>query len=79
MEFFFLSLFISLISFTVNVADTLGGHINSLLCDAEKRVHELGGAEESQPQGVYNTRASFSSIICEYSLLTSYHISLPYI
>ncbi|XP_055679772.1 uncharacterized protein LOC129787936 isoform X3 [Lutzomyia longipalpis] len=42
--------------------NTLGGHLNSLLRDAENRIQELGSADEI-PQTPYSTRASFSSII----------------
>ncbi|KAG4075868.1 hypothetical protein HA402_003694 [Bradysia odoriphaga] len=44
-------------------SDSLGNHLNSLLHDAENRIHELGSGAEDISQPPFSTRASFSSII----------------
>lgn len=46
----------------VKSTDSLGNHLNNLLRDAENRVQELSGIEDT-PQAPFSTRASFSSII----------------
>lgn len=50
---------------TVKNSDSLGNHLNSLLHDAENRIHELGSGAEDISQPPFSTRASFSSIIGE--------------
>ncbi|XP_055322318.1 uncharacterized protein LOC129578170 isoform X3 [Sitodiplosis mosellana] len=42
--------------------DSLGNHLNNLLREAENRIQELSGIEDT-PQAPFSTRASFSSII----------------
>lgn len=43
-------------------SDNLGNYLNSLMFDAEQKLHHLAGVSESASQA-FNTRASFSSII----------------
>lgn len=54
--------------FLVKSTDSLGNHLNHLLREAENRIHELSGIEDS-PQAQFSTRASFSSIIGEFIFL----------
>lgn len=44
-------------------SDNLGNFLNSLTYDAEQKLHHLAGISESASAQVFNTRASFSSII----------------
>lgn len=44
-------------------SDNLGNYLNSLMFDAEQKVHDLAGLHENPIPQNYNTRASFSSII----------------
>lgn len=44
-------------------SDNLGNYLNSLIFDAEQKLHHLGGISETAAAHAYNTRASFSSII----------------
>lgn len=48
----------------VKSPDSLGNHLNALLLEADNRIQELSGVEDS-PQVPFSTRASFSSIIGE--------------
>lgn len=43
--------------------DNLGNYLNSLMFDAEQKLHHLAGLSESAAAQAVNTRASFSSII----------------
>lgn len=43
--------------------DNLGNYLNSLMFDAEQKLHHLVGLSESAAAQTVNTRASFSSII----------------
>lgn len=52
----------NLLLITVKSTDSLGNHLNNLLRDAENRIQELSGIEDT-PQAPFSTRASFSSII----------------
>lgn len=45
-----------------STTDNLGNYLNSLMYDAEHKLHHLAGLSES-PGQTFNTRASFSSII----------------
>jgi len=44
-------------------ADNLGNYLNSLVFDAEQKLHHLVGLSENPTPQSINTRASFSSII----------------
>lgn len=44
-------------------SDNLGNYLSSLMFDAEQKLHHLGGISETAAAQVFNTRASFSSII----------------
>lgn len=45
-------------------SENLGTYLNSLMYDAEQKIHDLAGMEENpQPSINFNARASFSSII----------------
>lgn len=44
-------------------SDNLGNYLNSLMFDAEQKLHHLAGVSESASAQALNTRASFSSII----------------
>lgn len=44
-------------------SDNLGNYLNSLMFDAEHKLHHLAGISESAATQSFNTRASFSSII----------------
>lgn len=44
-------------------SDNLGNYLNSLMFDAEQKLHHLGGISETTAAQAFNTRASFSSII----------------
>lgn len=44
-------------------SDNLGNYLNSLMFDAEQKLHHLAGVSETAASQAFNTRASFSSII----------------
>lgn len=44
-------------------SESLGNYLNSLMFDAEHKLHHLAGISESAASQSFNTRASFSSII----------------
>lgn len=44
-------------------SDNLGNYLNSLMFDAEHKLHHLAGISETAAAQTFNTRASFSSII----------------
>lgn len=44
-------------------SDNLGNYLNSLMYDAESKLHHLAGLTENPASQNYNARASFSSII----------------
>lgn len=50
----------------VKSPDSLGNHLNNLLREAENRIQELSGMDDT-PQAPFSTRASFSSIIGRFT------------
>lgn len=44
-------------------SDNLENYLNSLMFDAEQKLHHLAGISENAAAQTFNTRASFSSII----------------
>lgn len=53
---------------SVKSHDSLGNHLNNLLREAENRIQELSGMDDT-PQAPFSTRASFSSIIGKFTCL----------
>lgn len=71
----FITLLFFLCFVLVKSTDSLGNHLNNLLREAENRIQELSGIEDT-PQAPFSTRASFSSIIGKFrhDLLVFYHL-----